>query len=158
MKFGDFKVTSPATLKALLAGDIHNAIIAETSGGIEGQEAAGQKKFVASQNLPIDCPHQALESLGFIFGGSTNDLFVRVQFPEGWTKKATEHSMYSDLLDAKGRQCGSIFYKAAFYDRRASMQLLQRYRPGYTYDEPRADQRRQRSNLDIRTSRSKWQE
>ncbi len=32
--------------------------------------------------------------------------------------------MWSDLLDEKGRKRGAIFYKAAFYDRRADMHLV----------------------------------
>lgn len=35
--------------------------------------------------------------------------------------------MHSDLLDNKGRRRGSIFYKAAFYDRRADFRLSKRY-------------------------------
>lgn len=125
---------SPAALQAALDGDIDNAIVASTPGGIEAQEAAGQKDFVASQTLPKDCPREELEKLGFVFGDDADDIFINVQFPDGWTKKATGHSMHNDLLDEKGRKRGGIFYKAAFYDRHASLHLTNRYRASQDYD------------------------
>jgi hypothetical protein len=38
------------------------------------------------------------------------------KLPAGWKKVATEHSMWSDLLDDQGRKRAAIFFKAAFYD------------------------------------------
>lgn len=110
----------PAQLIALVRGDIDLAM----PGGIERQEAMGQAAFVGTKSsLPIECPRAELEALGFVFGEPIDDLFVSVTFPAGWSKKATDHSMWSDLLDDQGRKRGSIFYKAAFYDRRAFMHL-----------------------------------
>ncbi len=45
--------------------------------------------------------------------------------------------MWSDLLDDKGRKRGSIFYKAAFYDRKAHLSLDRRYHstPEYLNDD-----------------------
>lgn len=63
-----------------------------------------------------------------------DDLFVYVKFPEGWTKKRTDHSMYTDLLDPQGRVRGSIGYKAAFYDRWARMTVFSRFTVGYRED------------------------
>ena len=122
------KIT-PAGLGALAMGDMENLIAASTPAGMEAQEAAGQKEFVANQTLPIDGPRRELELLGFQFGEreSDDDIFIPVQFPEGWSKKPTEHSMWSHLLDDKDRVRGSIFYKAAFYDRNAHMRLERRY-------------------------------
>ncbi len=127
------KIT-PAAAQAFANGEIDNFIAATTEGGIEAQEAAGQKTFVANQTLPKDCPREDLERLGFVFGEDEDDIFITVQFPEGWEKKATEHSMYSDLLDGNGRIRGGIFYKAAFYDRRASMHLIPRYSFSQDYE------------------------
>jgi len=126
---------SPAALAALLTGDYKNAMVATIPGGIEAQEAQGQKDFVASETLPINCPRERLESLGFVFGEAVDELFNDVQFPEGWTKTPTEHSMWSDLLDEQGRKRGSIFYKAAFYDRSAHMSLNHKmsYSPVYEH-------------------------
>jgi hypothetical protein len=50
-------------------------------------------------------------------------LFRRVRLPEGWGFRYTDHSMWTDLVDDNGKKRAGIFYKAAFYDRRASIQL-----------------------------------
>jgi hypothetical protein len=114
---------SAAALGALAAGDIENFYVAGTPGGIEAQEKAGQVAFETSETLPKDCPKEALEKLGFVFGEEADDIFVKVKFPDGWKKRATGHSMWTDLLDETGKKRGSIFYKAAFYDRKADMTL-----------------------------------
>lgn len=114
---------TPAAIAAALTGDLSNAFAAMTPGGIEAQEAAGQRSFVTSTTLPKDCPRKELEALGVVFGKDADDLFVHAQLPAGWKKQATDRSMWSDLLDDQGRKRGGIFYKAAFYDRRADMHL-----------------------------------
>lgn len=118
---------TPAALAAAARGDMANALVASTPGGIEAQEAAGQATFCAAATLPKECPREALEKLGVKFGKDYDDLFVSVTLPPGWKKQATDHSMHSDLVDDKGRKRGSIFYKAAFYDRSAHMYLTRRY-------------------------------
>ena len=118
---------SPAALRALAEGDLNNYIIASTPGGIEAQERAGQATFARSETLPKDCPRLHLEHLGFVFGEDADDIFVYVTFPQGWSKRPTEHAMWTDLLDDKGRKRAGIFYKAAFYDRDAHMILDCRY-------------------------------
>lgn len=107
-------------------------------GGIEAQEAAGQSEFCATDVLPKVCPRKELEAFGVKFGTDHDDLFVNVTLPAGWKKNATDHSMHSDLLDEKGRKRASIFYKAAFYDRKADMYLTPRYRVN-RYQESDAD-------------------
>src|SRR5262249_23103348 len=121
------KHLSPASLVAAARGDISNAIVAATPGGIEAQEAAGQAMLCLSSTLPKECPRAELEAYGVTFGDAQDDLFVKVTLPAGWKKQATDHSMHSDLLDDKGRKRASIFYKAAFYDRRADMHLVRRF-------------------------------
>lgn len=99
-------------------------------GGIEAQERAGQAMTNLQQTLPvhmINCTRADFEALGFVFGEALDDLFVKVTFPAGWRKQATTHAMHSDLLDNKARRRGGIFYKAAFYDRRADVNLRRRY-------------------------------
>lgn len=118
------KAISPAACRA---DNIRDLIAATSPGGIERQEAAGQASFVQDTTLPKDCDRDMLALAGVKFGPDANDLFVTVQLPDGWKKQATEHSMWSYLLDEKGRKRGSIFYKAAFYDRRAHMQMIRRY-------------------------------
>lgn len=91
-------------------------------GAIEDQEAAGQQALVASSQLPVDGSAECAKYGITIMGDSPNDpLFVDVQLPPGWTIKPTDHSMWSDLLDADGKKRAAIFYKAAFYDRKAHM-------------------------------------
>lgn len=138
---------TPAAVGALARGDIENFIVASTPGGIEAQEAAGQKEFVSElEILPIDGTiggegiirenRKAWESLGFEFADPPDDdIFVKVKFPDGWTKKPTGHSMWSDLLDDQGRVRASMFYKAAFYDRSAHATLSRRFSIGYLNDE-----------------------
>jgi hypothetical protein len=97
---------------------------------ILADEAAGQKDFVGSDTLPIDMRNATREQLmavGFEFGEPTDNLFIACKLPDGWTKKATSHSMHSTLHDDKGRERAGIFYKAAFYDRSAHISFRRRY-------------------------------
>lgn len=93
-----------------------------SSDAILGQEAAGQQSFVKSTTLPAEIRgKEILEAAGVKFLGPVegDDLFQYVELPEGWKKEPTDHSMWSKLVDEQGRERASIFYKAAFYDRRA---------------------------------------
>ncbi|MYS44077.1 hypothetical protein GTY23_23160 [Streptomyces sp. SID5998] len=112
-------------LLALATGD--------TSAVIEGQERAGQGQLVNSDRLPTKIETYSdsdglatLEALGFTFGGPDPDdpLFQPATLPEGWVRQASDHSMWSYIADQYGRRRVAIFYKAAFYDRRASMSLV----------------------------------
>lgn len=125
---------SPAALGAAVKGDLKNFIVASTPGGIEKQEAQGQANFVADKTLPIECincSRDQLKKMGILFGEVVDDLFISCKLPKGWCKKPTEHSMWSDLLDEKGRIRAHIFYKAAFYDRHAHISLERRYKASY---------------------------
>jgi len=120
-------------MDALLSGSPGEAIYA--------QERAGQSSFVNSDTLPqkmSDDTRQALETAGVVFGDPVpgDDLFVYVELPEGWTRRGTSHDIHSDLLDEKGRKRASIFYKAAFYDRRADMNIVSRFEIRSKYDVP----------------------
>ena len=117
---------TPAVLGAILRGDFENALIAATPGGIEAQEARGQRDFVRNETLPIDGREQ-MEALGIEYLEPADDLFWYVKLPEGWKKEPTDHSMWSNLLDDKGRKRAAIFYKAAFYDRSAHITASHRY-------------------------------
>ena len=93
-------------------------------GGIEAQEKAGQVQLVASDVLPTESLYGArekLEAAGCVFGEPVEDdpLFTPVTLPPGWKKVGTEHDMWSSVVDDQGRERASIFYKAAFYDRKA---------------------------------------
>lgn len=124
-----------APLAAAARGDIGNAIIASTPGGIERQEAEGQRVMASNfRTLPKDMDRAPAEAFGFEFGEDADDIFVSVKAPEGWSIRPTDHSMHSDIVDARGRKRGSIFYKAAFYDRSANGHWTTRYGVEREYD------------------------
>lgn len=97
------------------------------SGGIEAQEAQGQRQLVGSTQLPVKGNHDPkFAEMGIIFGASTPDdpLFCEATLPAGWSKRATDHSMWSEIVDEIGKVRASIFYKAAFYDRDAFIRVV----------------------------------
>ena len=105
---------------------------------IENQEAAGQSDFINSTTLPTkimtENGKEILEGFGIAFGEVVegDHMFQYATLPEGWTREGTEHSMHSDVLDEKGRKRIGVFYKAAFYDRKAHLWVNKRY--SYTQD------------------------
>lgn len=109
-----------------------------TSRTIEMQEGQGQRSFVASETLPanLNDSQPILEKFGVKFLGPVDGdpLFQYVELPKGWEKGATDHSMWSKLVDDKGRDRASIFYKAAFYDRDAFLNITSRFSYRMDYD------------------------
>ena len=114
------------------------AMDAQMKGGnptdfIEQMEAEGTREAAKSMMLPYprgEGTRLSYEALGFVFGPQVegDPLFCHATFPEGWSVQTTEHDMYNDLVDAKGRVRGNYFYKAAFYDRKAELRgLVRRY-------------------------------
>ncbi|HEX2656102.1 MAG TPA: hypothetical protein VHN11_20970 [Xanthobacteraceae bacterium] len=130
-----------------MAGDVKNFMAASTVGGIEAQEKAGQLEQAEKQTLPLDLgqryggsadeARKPWEKLGFKFGKKVDDIFVEATFPNGWKKRPTDHSMWSEIVDEKGRKRGAIFYKAAFYDRSANAYLERRFSVRETYEGPK---------------------
>lgn len=120
---------------------------------IERQEAIGRAELVASEVLPTDLGHgakvrQVLEGYGIKFLGVCEDdpIFQSVELPAGWSKKPTDHSMWSKLVDDKGRERAAIFYKAAFYDRSALLHLTRRFSVTVDYE------RREKDNVAVATA------
>lgn len=105
-----------------------------TDGIIEGQEERGQISFAESDTLPTqwqtDNGREILERAGVVFHEQVEDdeLFTYVTLPDGW-KKEMRSSYWTWLLDDKGRARAGLFYKAAFYDRRADGHLNRRFNP-----------------------------
>ena len=94
--------------------------------GIYAQEAQGQREMVASTVLPTDYGYgnkSDFDAMGIVFGEPVEGdaLFQQVTLPEGWKKQPTSHSMWSEVVDDRGIPVIEVFYKAAFYDRRAFM-------------------------------------
>lgn len=108
---------------------IAEAMLSKTPGdAIVASEKAGQSELVNSDVLPTEMSRDdraLLEAAGVKFGEVVKDdpLFQYVELPNGWKKVPTTHDMWSDLLDAHGRKRAAIFYKAAFYDRRAHLSV-----------------------------------
>lgn len=94
--------------------------------GIEDQEARGQRELVSSTQLPTEVLYATdadLEALGFSFGppDPSDPMFRDATLPVGWTKQGSAHAMWSYIVDERGLERVSVFYKAAFYDRSAHM-------------------------------------
>lgn len=103
-------------------------MLGSSSEYIEGMEAAGQRQIVNSDRLPVEIKWSTqadLEALGFVFGEHDpgDNLFRKATLPAGWKREASDHSMWSYLVDEAGKRRVAVFYKAAFYDRRAFMRL-----------------------------------
>lgn len=94
--------------------------------GIEAQEAQGGREMANATTLPAEMrPGRAeFEALGFTFGEPVkgDDLFVHATLPEGWERQA-HSALWTHIMDERGIRRVVMFYKAAFYDRRASMGL-----------------------------------
>jgi len=113
-----------------------NKAVSSVPGGVEVQEAQAQQELVRSEELPARCRPSwaAAEALGIKRLGPVPDdkLFVRATLPQGWKKLATDHSYWSKIVDESGVERVSIFYKGAFYDRDAFMDVLVQPEKGKT--------------------------
>jgi hypothetical protein len=116
-----------------------NLLIAATPGGIEASERHGQRRLVASSQLPIEGTEDAApwEAMGVSLGENTDALFRNVSIPNGWSFQRSDHAMWSHLVDDQGRKRAAIFYKAAFYDQKAAAHIINRYEIGRDYDTDR---------------------
>lgn len=139
---------TPAMLRAFVEGDMDNFMAAAIPGGIERQEAEAQQELRSASKLPKEGTIQGrygredvptngredvptnkaqLEAIGFVFGEEIDDLFIACQLPQGWSIELSDHSMWSHVVDERGRQRMPIFYKGAFYDRSAHTSVNRRY-------------------------------
>ena len=84
------------------------------------------RKAITDQNL-INYTREQYEKIGIEIIDEHDDLFWNVKLPEGWEVKATDHAMWNEVRDNKGRKRASFFYKAAFYDRDAFIRFDTRY-------------------------------
>lgn len=91
---------------------------------ITDMESAGQRQLVNSDVLPKEGPWDELDALGFTRLDDVDDLFVRATLPAGWKREGSDHAMWSYLLDGRGIRRVGVFYKAAFYDRKADMNMV----------------------------------
>ena len=116
---------NPTALEGLLLGAM---IGIPTDDLIGEQEKRGQQQLVNSDRLPTELrdDRAAFEALGFTLGDPdpADPLFAPVTLPDGWAREASDHDMWSYIVDQLGRRRVAIFYKAAFYDRRADMRIV----------------------------------
>lgn len=96
---------------------------------IEQQERRGAEEMADADVLPVevrDDPLAAYEALGFIFGEPLGEdpLFRQASLPPGWSRRRTGHDMWTEIVDERGARRVDISYKAACYDRRAFMRLV----------------------------------
>lgn len=114
-------LSNPAALIAAVSGDGDNFVTASTPGGVQAQEREGQAALTqALTRLPKAMDREMGEERGFVYGEDFDDIFVNVTAPAGWTLRPTAHPLHSEILDDTGTVRGTVFFKAAFYDRRAS--------------------------------------
>lgn len=90
------------------------------------------KRRITSANIEAYTRVQ-YEKMGIEIISEANDLFWNVELPEGWAVKATDHSMWNEVRDSKGRKRMTFFYKAAFYDRSAFSNLQTRFQLDVTH-------------------------
>ena len=114
-----------------LEGMLALAIAMGTGSASEGLEAtknAEQNRARSLCRLPKDMrpSREAFEALGFKFEDIGDDVLCQATLPEGWTLKS-DGGYWTYLIDEKGRERGSYFYKGAFYDRSGHMVLKQRF-------------------------------
>jgi hypothetical protein len=115
------------------------ALLGGSPAAIIAQEKHGQKALANSTELPVKidpAAQKVLSEWGVQLGDVLEDkLFRQAILPKGWKKVPTEHSMYTDLVDDKGRKRASIFYKAAFYDRDAFLSIERRLHAAWMKDD-----------------------
>jgi hypothetical protein len=121
---------------------------------IERQESRGQQDLCNSQHLstemrcsyggPNSDAHEVLRSWGVKVGKPVagDDMFTDCQLPEGWGINSTGHAMWNDLVDDQGRKRGSMFYKAAFYDRSTHLDLCARFSVEVLYSDSKDGNKR----------------
>jgi len=95
---------------------------------IRDMERDGQRQLVTSDRLPSEILYATqaeFEALGFTFGDVDphDPLFRPATLPEGWKREGSDHAMWSYIADERGIRRVGVFYKAAFYDRKAHMSL-----------------------------------
>lgn len=96
-----------------------------SDGYIEGMEAVGVQQLKRSDVLPVKmkgASDEVLTALGFTLGPPVDGdpLFRHAILPYGWQRLVTDDSMWVKVVDQWRRVRLNLFYKASFYDRRAS--------------------------------------
>lgn len=108
----------------------------ETNTAINNIEKQGRDNILSKTQLPIyaseingkrfweredskELVKEKYKEIGIEIINKENDLFYNVKLPENIKLKPTESNYWTNLIDNNGKELGSIFYKAVFYDRDA---------------------------------------
>ena len=122
--------------KKLNSHKVPNAIL--WSGTTEDMDY-NTKREITSANIEAYTRVQ-YEKIGITIISEDDDLFWNVKLPDGWEIKATDHPMWNEVIDDKGRKRITFFYKAAFYDRDAFSNLQTRFQLDVTHTaDPNSD-------------------
>jgi len=79
----------------------------------------------------LEAANAMIKSWGLELQGTK--LFCTVEAPEGWEVVRTDHHLWTHLLDDLGRRRMTIFYKSAFYDTDAFLNVCPRFRVFHSY-------------------------
>ncbi|WP_433364264.1 hypothetical protein [Streptosporangium sp. CA-115845] len=109
----------------------------DVSSAIERQEKQAQRELVNSTVIPTEIlsgSEEELTALGFKLGAVVegDPLFRHAELPTGWKREGSDHAMGSYIVDELGRRRCSVFFKGAFYDRKAHLGITSVY--GYLSD------------------------
>lgn len=112
------------------------ALVAGPDMALDAAIERGQTELVNSVDLPSRMqqghsgkwPQPILEAAGVKFDKHDGkSMFRGATLPQGWKKVRTGHSMWSHLVDDKGRVRAEIFYKSSFGDTEAFLRLTVRF-------------------------------
>ena len=103
--------------------------------GVSNDMSYEDRKVIVDKNL-MEYTVAQYEQMGIKIIEEHDDLFLKVELPAGWEVKATDHTMWNDLVDNNGRVRAKFFYKAAFYDRDAFINFETRYQIEATHVAP----------------------
>lgn len=120
------EIRSPRNTTNLDTSDMLGVLVGGPD-AIESQERAGQAQVLAATTLPTSgSDDPALLEFGFRFGPEVpgDPLFREARLPAGWCRQGSDHAMHSSIIDERGIRRVGVFYKAAFYDRCASMHIV----------------------------------
>lgn len=105
-------------------------VIGDGPSAVEMQERDGQMEMGQPGQLPTEgldrelCGRIGIRIIGVVKG---DELFTEVVLPEGWEVRPADDSRWTVLVDDRGRERAQMFYKAAFYDRKAHIRFERRF-------------------------------
>lgn len=111
----------------------------DTNTSIDNIERSGRDNIINKTQLPIyansinkkcydientkELVLKKYKELGIEVINEENDLFYNIKLPKNIKLKSSESKYWTYLVDDKGTELASIFYKAVFYDRKAFINI-----------------------------------